>query len=80
MRSGFTPPATVVVLHLLVVAITELHEGGSITAAMLTGRKILTRKPPDDPRGAGSFFSIRTHDAQDLIRVGRSSRWINVLA
>ena len=35
-----------VVLHLIAV-VTELHEGGSITSAMFTGRKILTRKPPD---------------------------------
>jgi Ni/Fe-hydrogenase 1 B-type cytochrome subunit len=36
-----------VVLHLVAVVVTEIHEGGSITSAMLTGRKILTRKPPD---------------------------------
>lgn len=36
-----------VALHLAAVVITELHEGGSITSAMFTGRKILTRKPPD---------------------------------
>lgn len=38
-----------VVLHLVAVVVTEIHEGGSITSAMLTGRKILTRKPPDAP-------------------------------
>ena len=38
-----------VVLHLIAVVVTELHEGGSITSAMFTGRKILTRKPPDAP-------------------------------
>jgi Ni/Fe-hydrogenase 1 B-type cytochrome subunit len=37
------------VLHLVAVVVTEIHEGGSITSAMLTGRKILTRKPPDAP-------------------------------
>jgi cytochrome b len=37
------------VLHLIAVVLTELHEGGSITSAMFTGRKILTRKPPDAP-------------------------------
>jgi Ni/Fe-hydrogenase 1 B-type cytochrome subunit len=46
---GFYALATAVVLHLLAVVVTELHEGGSITSAMFTGRKILTRKPPDAP-------------------------------
>ena len=36
-----------VMLHLFAVVITELHEGGSIISAMFTGRKILTRRPPD---------------------------------
>jgi hypothetical protein len=34
-------------LHLFAVVVTELYEGGSITSAMFTGRKILTRRPPD---------------------------------
>ena len=37
----------VIVLHLIAVVVTELHEGGSITSAMFTGRKILTHRPPD---------------------------------
>ena len=37
----------VIVLHLVAVVVTEVHEGGSITSAMFTGRKILTRRPPD---------------------------------
>ena len=41
--------ATAVVLHLIAVVVTEIHEGGSITSAMFTGRKILTRKTPDAP-------------------------------
>lgn len=41
--------AIVIVLHLIAVVLTELHEGGSITSAMFTGRKILTRRPPDAP-------------------------------
>jgi Ni/Fe-hydrogenase 1 B-type cytochrome subunit len=41
--------AIAVVLHLIAVVVTEIHEGGSITSAMFTGRKILTRKPPDAP-------------------------------
>jgi Ni/Fe-hydrogenase 1 B-type cytochrome subunit len=39
--------AIVIVLHLFAVVITEVREGGSITSAMFTGRKILTRRPPD---------------------------------
>jgi cytochrome b len=41
--------AAAVVLHLIAVVVTELHEGGSITSAMFTGRKILVRRPPDAP-------------------------------
>jgi len=41
--------AIVIVLHLVAVVLTELHEGGSITSAMFTGRKILSRRPPDAP-------------------------------
>jgi len=39
--------AIAVVLHLIAVVVTEIHEGGSITSAMFTGRKLLTRRPPD---------------------------------
>jgi Ni/Fe-hydrogenase 1 B-type cytochrome subunit len=31
----------------IAVVVTEVHEGGSITSAMFTGRKILTKEPPD---------------------------------
>ena len=41
--------AVFIALHLFGVVLTELHEGGSITSAMFTGRKILTRRPPDVP-------------------------------
>jgi Ni/Fe-hydrogenase 1 B-type cytochrome subunit len=41
--------AIAVLLHLVAVVVTEIHEGGSITSAMFTGRKILTRNPPDAP-------------------------------
>ena len=41
---AFYSLAVVIVLHLIV---TEVREGGSITSAMFTGRKILTRMPPD---------------------------------
>ncbi len=37
----------VIALHLIAVVLTEVHEGGSITSAMFTGRKSLTRTPPD---------------------------------
>jgi Ni/Fe-hydrogenase b-type cytochrome subunit len=46
---AFYALAAVIVLHIVAVVITELREGGSITSAMFTGRKILTRKPPDAP-------------------------------
>jgi Ni/Fe-hydrogenase 1 B-type cytochrome subunit len=41
--------AIVIGFHLIAVVLTELHEGGSITSAMFTGYKILTKKPPDAP-------------------------------
>jgi cytochrome b len=37
----------VIVLHLAAVVVTELREGGSITSAMFTGRKLLDRPPQD---------------------------------
>lgn len=39
--------AGVILLHLIAVIVTEIHEGGSITSAMFTGRKILNRPPQD---------------------------------
>ncbi len=39
--------AGVVLVHLVAVIVTELHEGGSITSAMFTDRKILNRPPED---------------------------------
>ena len=44
---AFYALALVIVLHLIAVVLTEVHEGGSITSAMFTGRKILKRRPPD---------------------------------
>jgi Ni/Fe-hydrogenase 1 B-type cytochrome subunit len=44
---AFYTLTVVIALHLIAVVLTELHEGGSITSAMFTGRKILTRRPPD---------------------------------
>jgi len=38
----------VIVLHLIAVVVTEVKEGGSITSAMFTGRKILSRRPEDE--------------------------------
>lgn len=46
---AFYALAVVIVLHVIAVVLTELHEGGSITSAMFTGRKILKRRPPDSP-------------------------------
>jgi Ni/Fe-hydrogenase 1 B-type cytochrome subunit len=39
--------AMVIGLHVAAVVVTEVHEGGSITSAMFTGRKILRRRPED---------------------------------
>jgi len=38
----------VIVLHLIAVVVTEIKEGGSITSAMFTGRKVLSRRPQDE--------------------------------
>jgi Ni/Fe-hydrogenase b-type cytochrome subunit len=46
---GFYALAVVIVLHIIAVVVTEVHEGGSITSAMFTGRKLLSRRPPDAP-------------------------------
>lgn len=46
---GFYALAVLIVLHIIAVVTTEIHEGGSITSAMFTGRKILSRRPPDAP-------------------------------
>ena len=39
--------AGVIVMHLIAVIVTEIHEGGSITSAMFTGRKFFNRPPQD---------------------------------
>jgi cytochrome b len=39
--------AAVVVLHVIAVIVTELHEGGSLISAMFTGRKIFSGPPQD---------------------------------
>ena len=46
---GFYALAFLIALHVMAVVATEIHEGGSITSAMFTGRKILSRPPPDAP-------------------------------
>ncbi|MBN8913428.1 MAG: cytochrome b/b6 domain-containing protein [Rhizobiales bacterium] len=46
---GFYALAAVIILHIIAVVITEVREGGSIISAMFTGRKILSRRPPDSP-------------------------------
>jgi len=40
---AFYALAGVILLHLVAVIVTEIHEGGSITSAMFTGRKIFNR-------------------------------------
>ena len=37
----------VILLHLIAVIVTEIHEGGSIISAMFTGTKLLNRPPED---------------------------------
>ena len=44
---AFNALAAVILTHLAAVIVTEIHEGGSITSAMFTGRKILNRLPQD---------------------------------
>ena len=44
---GFYALAVLIVLHLIAVVVTEVHEGGSITSAMFTGRKLHAGKPVD---------------------------------
>lgn len=39
--------AIVILAHIAAVILTEVHEGGSITSAMFTGRKIFSRRPKD---------------------------------
>ena len=41
----------VVVVHVAAVVVTEIREGGSITSAMITGRKILGGRPVDEESG-----------------------------
>jgi Ni/Fe-hydrogenase 1 B-type cytochrome subunit len=45
---GFYALVIMIVLHIAAVVMTEIHEGGSITSAMFTGRKLLSRRPPDE--------------------------------
>lgn len=44
---AFYALAGVILTHVAAVIVTEIHEGGSITSAMFTGRKILNRSPQD---------------------------------
>ena len=44
---AFYALAGVILAHLVGVIVTEIHEGGNITSAMFTGRKILNRPPQD---------------------------------
>ncbi|WP_448506274.1 hypothetical protein [Immundisolibacter sp.] len=38
-------------VHVAAVAVTAIREGGSITSAMITGRKILGGRPVDEELG-----------------------------
>jgi cytochrome b len=44
---AFYALGTAILIHLAAVIVTEIHEGGSITSAMFTSRKILNRPPQD---------------------------------
>jgi cytochrome b len=45
---GFYLLATLIVLHVVAVVITEVREGGTLITAMVTGRKLLTEPAKDD--------------------------------
>lgn len=40
-------------IHIVGVVVTELREGGGLVSAMITGRKVLDRKPADDAETDG---------------------------
>jgi cytochrome b len=44
---AFYALAVMIVLHLIAVVLTELHEGGNTVSAMFTGTKLLNRTPED---------------------------------
>ncbi|AHB47845.1 MULTISPECIES: cytochrome b/b6 domain-containing protein [Hyphomicrobium] len=46
---GFYALTVLIAIHIAAIVVTEVREGGSITSAMFTGRKILSRPPPDAP-------------------------------
>jgi cytochrome b len=41
--------AALIVLHVAAVIITEIHEGGDLISAMISGRKMLSKPPVDEP-------------------------------
>ncbi|MEQ8485635.1 MAG: cytochrome b/b6 domain-containing protein [Pseudomonadales bacterium] len=45
---GFYLLATLIVLHVVAVVITEVREGGTLITAMVTGRKVFTEPAEDD--------------------------------
>lgn len=45
---GFYALCLLVVIHVAAVVIAELRTGGTLVSAMLTGRKVLDRKPVDE--------------------------------
>lgn len=60
--------AAVILAHLLAVVVTELHEGGSITSAMFTGRKILSRRPEDADGRRPTSTSARSSGGSGINR------------
>jgi len=43
--------AALIVLHIAAVVVTEIREGGGLISAMVSGRKVLSKPPADDPEG-----------------------------
>jgi cytochrome b len=47
---GFYALLSVVLIHVVAVVVTELRDGGNLISAMVTGRKVLSEPPADQPR------------------------------
>lgn len=46
---GFFVLASMIVIHIAAVVMTELREGGTLVSAMFTGRKVVSGQPVDAP-------------------------------
>lgn len=42
--------AALIVLHIPGVVVTEIREGGGLISAMISGRKVLSKPPTDQPK------------------------------